>query len=83
MNISATFIERPIATSLLMAAIALFGTIAYRSLPISDLPTVANATVAQVAKGPNWQDGPGIYLVHNPIGETHFVIDVFGWFTSP
>ena len=32
MNISQTFIERPIATSLLMAAIALFGTVAYRSL---------------------------------------------------
>ena len=32
MNISQTFIERPIATSLLMAAIALFGGVAYRSL---------------------------------------------------
>ena len=30
MNISQTFIERPIATSLLMAAIALFGVVAYR-----------------------------------------------------
>ena len=40
MNISQTFIERPIATSLLMAAIALFGVVAYRSLPISDLPSV-------------------------------------------
>ena len=40
MNISQTFIERPIATSLLMAAIALFGAVAYRSLPVSDLPNV-------------------------------------------
>src|SRR5258705_3776156 len=40
MNISATFIERPIATSLLMAAIALFGAVAYRQLPVSDLPNV-------------------------------------------
>src|ERR1700730_8983281 len=45
MNISETFIRRPIATSLLMAAIALFGVVAYRSLPISELPTVANATI--------------------------------------
>src|ERR1700688_3068631 len=44
-NISETFIRRPIATSLLMAAIALFGIVAYRGLPISDLPTVANATI--------------------------------------
>ena len=40
MNISQTFIERPIATSLLMAAIALFGGVAYRSLAVSDLPNV-------------------------------------------
>jgi len=40
MNISEGFIRRPIATSLLMAAIALFGVVAYRSLPVSDLPNV-------------------------------------------
>src|SRR6202049_1614110 len=40
MNFSETFIRRPIATSLLMAAIALFGMVAYRSLPVSDLPNV-------------------------------------------
>jgi HAE1 family hydrophobic/amphiphilic exporter-1 len=45
MNISETFIRRPIGTSLLMAAIALFGIVAYRALPISDLPTVANAAI--------------------------------------
>ncbi len=45
MNISEVFIRRPIATSLLMAAIALFGIVSYRTLPISELPTVANATI--------------------------------------
>ena len=40
MNISAPFIQRPIATSLLMFAIALFGMVAYRLLPVSDLPNV-------------------------------------------
>jgi HAE1 family hydrophobic/amphiphilic exporter-1 len=40
MNISETFIRRPIATSLLMSAIALFGMVSYAGLPISDLPTV-------------------------------------------
>jgi len=34
MNISEGFIRRPIATSLLMAAITLFGAVAYRSLAI-------------------------------------------------
>ena len=38
MNISEVFIRRPIATSLLMLGIALFGVVAYRALPVSDLP---------------------------------------------
>ncbi|HVZ19987.1 MAG TPA: efflux RND transporter permease subunit [Vicinamibacterales bacterium] len=45
MNISEIFIRRPIATSLLMAAIALFGVIAYRGLAVSDLPAVDYPTV--------------------------------------
>ncbi len=45
MNVSETFIRRPIATSLLMAAIALFGVIAYRALPVSDLPQVDYPTI--------------------------------------
>ncbi|HTM04284.1 MAG TPA: efflux RND transporter permease subunit, partial [Vicinamibacterales bacterium] len=45
MNISAIFIRRPIATSLIMAAIALFGVIAYRGLAVSDLPAVDYPTV--------------------------------------
>ncbi len=45
MNLSEIFIRRPIATSLLMAAIALFGVIAYRSLAISDLPQVDYPTI--------------------------------------
>jgi len=40
MNLSQPFIERPIATSLLMGAIALFGTVAYQKLAVSDLPNV-------------------------------------------
>ncbi|MBV8843534.1 MAG: efflux RND transporter permease subunit [Bryobacterales bacterium] len=40
MNLSEIFIRRPIATSLLMAAIALFGVVAYFTLAVSDLPTV-------------------------------------------
>src|SRR6476646_4202620 len=45
MNISENFIRRPIATSLLMAAIALFGVIAYRALPVSDLPQIDYPTI--------------------------------------
>ena len=52
MNISEGFIERPIATSLLMAAIALFGLVAYRSLPVSDLPNVDFPTLLVTAQLP-------------------------------
>ena len=45
MNFSEVFIRRPIATSLLMAAIALFGVVAYRSLPVSDMPNVEMPTL--------------------------------------
>jgi len=40
MNICEPFIRRPIATSLLMFAITLFGIVAYVALPVSELPTV-------------------------------------------
>src|SRR5436853_2997462 len=52
MNISEGFIERPIATSLLMAAIVLFGLVAYRSLPVSDLPNVDFPTLLVTASLP-------------------------------
>src|SRR5580704_15606658 len=52
MNISQTFIARPIATSLLMAAIALFGGVAYRSLAVSDLPNVDFPTLLVTASLP-------------------------------
>ncbi len=52
MNISRSFIERPIATSLLMAAIALFGGVAYRGLPVSDLPNVDLPTLLVTASLP-------------------------------
>jgi HAE1 family hydrophobic/amphiphilic exporter-1 len=52
MNISQAFIERPIATSLLMAAIALFGGVAYRSLAVSDLPNVDFPTLLVTASLP-------------------------------
>ena len=50
MNICEPFIRRPIATSLLMAAIALLGILAYVALPVNDLP-VMDFPVIQVTAG--------------------------------
>jgi HAE1 family hydrophobic/amphiphilic exporter-1 len=40
MNFAAPFIRRPVATTLIMLAVLLFGTVGYRALPVSDLPNV-------------------------------------------
>jgi multidrug efflux pump len=45
MNISRPFILRPVATTLLMAAIILAGFVAYRQLAVSALPTVDYPTI--------------------------------------
>ena len=50
MGISAPFIRRPVATTLLTAAIALAGGIAFRLLPVSPLPQVDFPTI-QVSAG--------------------------------
>jgi len=51
-NLSETFIRRPIATSLLMLAVGLFGVLAYRALPVSDLPNVDFPTLVVSATLP-------------------------------
>ncbi len=45
MNPSGPFIQRPVATSLLMAAILLVGVVAYTQLPVSALPEVDYPTI--------------------------------------
>jgi Cation/multidrug efflux pump len=40
MNLSSSFIKRPVMTTLLMLTIAFFGSLCYQSLPISDMPDV-------------------------------------------
>jgi HAE1 family hydrophobic/amphiphilic exporter-1 len=52
MNISATFIRKPIATSLLMAAILLLGLIGYELLPVAALPNIDTPTVLVTAQFP-------------------------------
>jgi HAE1 family hydrophobic/amphiphilic exporter-1 len=52
MNISATFIRKPIATSLLMAAILLLGLLGYDLLPVAALPNIDTPTVLVTAQFP-------------------------------
>jgi HAE1 family hydrophobic/amphiphilic exporter-1 len=52
MNIAELFIKRPVMTTLVMAAILLFGIVGYRALPVSDLPTVDFPTIQVSASLP-------------------------------
>jgi multidrug efflux pump len=52
MNISAPFIRRPIATSLLTAGILMAGAVAYRLLPVAPLPQVEFPTISVSAALP-------------------------------
>ena len=52
MNIVEPFIRRPIMTTLVMAAILLFGLLGYRALAVSDLPNVDFPTIQVSASLP-------------------------------
>src|SRR6201993_2087758 len=52
MNISETFIRRPVGTTLLTIGIAFAGILAYRVLPVSPLPQVDFPTISVGASLP-------------------------------
>ncbi|NBF01385.1 MMPL family transporter [Pseudomonas sp. Fl5BN2] len=52
MNLSAPFIQRPIATTLLAAGLALFGILAFNLLPVAPLPQVDFPTISVRASLP-------------------------------
>ena len=52
MNFTALFIRRPVATTLVSLAIVCFGLVAYRFLPVSDLPNVDFPTIVVNAQLP-------------------------------
>jgi HAE1 family hydrophobic/amphiphilic exporter-1 len=52
MNISKVFIERPVLTTLLMAALVIFGLFGYSNLPVSELPAVDFPTISVSANLP-------------------------------
>ena len=52
MNFTALFIRRPVMTTLVMVAVLVFGTLAYRRLSVSDLPTVDYPSISISASLP-------------------------------
>ncbi|HEY2434782.1 MAG TPA: efflux RND transporter permease subunit [Vicinamibacterales bacterium] len=45
MNVAAVFIKRPVATTLLVLSILIFGVMGYQLLPVADLPTIDYPTI--------------------------------------
>ena len=52
MNFTTLFIKRPVMTTLVMVGILFFGIVAYRQLPVSDLPNVDYPTITVTAQLP-------------------------------
>ncbi len=52
MNISAPFIQRPIATALLMVGLLVGGIVTYPLLPVASLPSVNYPTLTVTAQLP-------------------------------
>ena len=52
MQVAELCIRRPVMTTLLIAAVVVFGMIAYRALPVAELPTVDFPTIAVTANLP-------------------------------
>ncbi|MEA2810282.1 MAG: hypothetical protein QOJ17_4423 [Rhodospirillaceae bacterium] len=71
MNISAPFIRRPIATTLLTAAIFLVGVAAYPLLPVAPLPNVQYPTLVVTANYPGASPSTMAATIATPL-ETQF-----------
>jgi HAE1 family hydrophobic/amphiphilic exporter-1 len=82
MNISEIFIRRPIATSLIMAAIALFGVLAYRALPVSDLPNIDYPTLNVSASLPGADPATMALSVASPLERQFTTIAALDSMTS-
>jgi hydrophobe/amphiphile efflux-1 (HAE1) family protein len=82
MNISETFIRRPIATSLLMMGILIFGAASYPLLPVSSLPTVDFPTISVTAQLPGASPDTMASSVATPLEQQFAAIPGLAQMTS-
>src|SRR5262249_6235545 len=82
MNVSEPFIQRPVATSLLMVGVILMGCLGYYLLPISALPSVDFPTIQVTAQYPG--AGPDVMAssVTTPLERQFGQISGLGMMTS-
>src|ERR1700736_5091266 len=82
MNMSETFIRRPIATSLLMAGILVFGLVSYQLLPVAALPTVDFPTITVSAQLPGASPDTMAASVATPLEQQFAAIPGLAQMTS-
>src|ERR1700755_2857726 len=82
MNISETFIRRPIATSLLMMGFLIFGAASYPLLPVSSLPTVEFPTISVSAQLPGASPDTMASSVATPLEQQFSAIPGLAQMTS-
>ncbi len=82
MGISKTFIDRPIATALLMAAILLAGIIAFGQLPVASIPKVDFPTLQVSATLPGADPETMASSVATPLERQFAQISALGQMTS-
>lgn len=75
MNVSAPFIRRPVATTLIVLAVTLFGLLAYLRLPVSALPNVDFPTVNVMAMLPGARAETMAASVATPLEREFSTID--------
>ena len=74
MNVSEIFIRRPVMTTLVMAAILLFGIFGFHLLPVSDLPSVDFPTIQVSASLPGASPSTMASAVATPLEKQFSVI---------
>jgi hydrophobe/amphiphile efflux-1 (HAE1) family protein len=82
MNISAPFIRRPIATSLLMLGILVFGVVAYNLLPVAAVPNVDFPTITVTAQYPGADPSTMASMVATPLEKQFTAIPDLSQMTS-
>jgi HAE1 family hydrophobic/amphiphilic exporter-1 len=82
MNMSRIFIERPVMTTLVMAALVIFGAFGYSRLPVSDLPNIDFPTISVTANLPGADPETMASAVASPLENQFSTINGIDQMTS-
>ena len=82
MNLSKPFIERPVMTTLVMAALVIFGAYGYSILPVSDLPNIDFPTISVMASLPGADPDTMASSVASPLENQFTTINGIDQMTS-